>query len=71
MGILLGVDVGTSGLKAIAIDEHTGAVVASEAHGYPLETPRPGWAEQDPADFEAALGLGLREIVAALGQAGP
>ena len=68
MGILLGVDVGTSGLKAIAIDEHTGAVVASEAHGYPLETPRPGWAEQDPADFEAALGLGLREIVAALGK---
>jgi xylulokinase len=67
MGILVGVDVGTSGLKAIAIDEQTGATLASSTQGYPLSTPHPGWAEQDPADFERALGLALREVTATLG----
>jgi xylulokinase len=67
VGVLVGVDVGTSGLKALAIDEETGATVASATHGYPLSTPHPGWAEQDPADFAAALPLALREITARLG----
>jgi xylulokinase len=66
-GTLIGVDVGTSGLKAIAVDEESGKVLASATHGYPLATPRPGWAEQDPTDFERALGLALRELTAALG----
>ncbi|APR83462.1 Xylulose kinase [Minicystis rosea] len=67
MGLLVGIDVGTSGLKAIAIDESTGRVEASATHGYPLATPRPGWAEQDPEDFARALRLALREITATLG----
>jgi xylulokinase len=66
-GLLVGVDVGTSGLKAVAIDEQTGATAASTTQGYPLSTPHPGWAEQDPADFERALGLALRALTAALG----
>jgi xylulokinase len=40
---LVGLDVGTTGVKAVAIDEH-GAVVAKAEEGYPLATPRPGWA---------------------------
>lgn len=68
MGILIGVDVGTSGLKAVAIDEASGQVAASATHGYPLATPRPGWAEQDAEDFAGALGLALREIAGALGK---
>jgi xylulokinase len=47
---LVGLDVGTTGVKAVAIDEH-GAVVARAEEGYPLSTPRPGWAEQDPEDW--------------------
>jgi len=68
MGLLIGIDVGTSGLKAIAIDEGSGRVEASATHGYPLSTPRAGWAEQDPGDFAGALGLALREIAASLGK---
>ena len=44
---LVGIDVGTSGTKAILADE-TGRVEASCTRTYPLNTPRPGWAEQDP-----------------------
>jgi xylulokinase len=47
---LIGLDVGTSGVKGIAID-HDGAVVAVAEESYPLSTPRPGWAEQDPEDW--------------------
>ena len=67
MSLLVGVDVGTSGLKAIAIDSESGRTEASTTHDYPLSTPHPGWAEQDPADFERALGRALRELTAALG----
>jgi xylulokinase len=66
-GLLVGVDVGTSGLKALAIDADSGRAVASASQEYPLDTPRPTWAEQDPADFERALGLALRELTAKLG----
>jgi xylulokinase len=65
--LLVGVDVGTSGLKAIAIDGESGRTEASATHDYPLSTPHAGWAEQDPADFERALGRALRDLAAALG----
>jgi len=48
--VLIGLDIGTTGVKAIAIT-HGGEVVASAEEGYPLSTPRPGWAEQDPEDW--------------------
>jgi xylulokinase len=48
--VLIGLDVGTSGVKGVAIDE-AGAVVAVAEEGYPLSTPQPGWAEQDPEDW--------------------
>jgi xylulokinase len=53
---LVGLDVGTSGVKAVAVSRD-GEVVARAERGYPLSTPRPGWAEQDPEDWwEAAQG---------------
>jgi xylulokinase len=56
--MLVGLDVGTTGVKAIAIDDE-GEVVARAEESYPLSTPQPGWAEQDPDDWvrasEAAL----------------
>ena len=45
MSALLGIDVATTGAKALLIDE-TGAVIASATAGYPLSTPRPLWSEQ-------------------------
>src|SRR4051794_11387662 len=44
---LVGLDVGTSGVKGVAIDD-VGTVLASATEPYPLSTPQPGWAEQDP-----------------------
>ncbi len=47
MSITLGIDVGTSGTKTIAIDEK-GTILASASAEYPCDHPRPGWSEQDP-----------------------
>ena len=68
---LVGLDVGTTSVKGIAIDQ-SGAVVHVAERGYPLSTPRPGWSEQDPelwwkaavevldeCDADRALGIGL------------
>ena len=59
--LVLGIDVGTSGLKAIALGE-SGAVVGRAERSYPLSTPRPGWSEQDPDDWVAAAEEALAEL---------
>jgi len=66
MGTVIGIDVGTSAVKAIAVGED-GTVLERREISYPLSTPRPGWSEQDPEDWwratEQALdGLGGGEI---------
>jgi xylulokinase len=48
--VLIGLDVGTSGVKGVAIEED-GTVAAVAEESYPLSTPQPGWAEQDPEDW--------------------
>ncbi len=50
MTTLVGLDVGTTGIKAVAISPD-GEVLATEEESYPLSTPHPGWAEQDPEDW--------------------
>ena len=50
MRYLLGLDVSTTGSKALLIDE-TGAVVASHSTPNPISQPYPLWSEQDPADW--------------------
>ncbi len=76
MSPLVGLDVGTSGARAVAVDE-AGNVVAEASSGYPLHSPRPGWTEQDPADWwegaKAALGKVAAEVggdVAGIGLTG-
>jgi xylulokinase len=44
---VIGLDVGTTGAKGIALSDD-GRVLASATESYPLSTPQPGWAEQDP-----------------------
>jgi xylulokinase len=63
---LAGIDVGTSGVKGLAIDE-VGSVIARAEAGYPLSTPRPGWSEQDPADWWSASESVLAQLRAAAG----
>ncbi|MFW5995837.1 MAG: xylulokinase [Halanaerobiaceae bacterium] len=50
MEYLLGLDIGTSGVKAVLIDAD-GDVVQTDTCSYPLSTPRAGWAEQNPGDW--------------------
>ena len=50
MSALVGLDVGTSGVKGLALDDE-GRVLARAEAEYSLSTPRPGWAEQDPEDW--------------------
>ena len=58
---LIGLDVGTTGVKAIAISP-AGEVLARVEHEYPLSTPQPGWAEQDPEDWWQASESALAEL---------
>jgi len=64
---LFGIDVGTSGVKGLAIDP-AGAVLASAEVGYPLSTPQPGWAEQDPEDWWKAAQAVLAALEAGAGR---
>ena len=47
---LVGLDVGTSAVKGVAIDEE-GRVLATASAEYPLSRPQPGWSEQEPEDW--------------------
>ena len=60
-GHLLGLDVGTSGVKALLV-AMDGDVVASATTPLVLSTPRPGWAEQDPDAWWAASVASIRSI---------
>jgi xylulokinase len=66
MGLLLGLDISTTGAKALLIDEQ-GNVVASATTEYPHSTPHPLWSEQAPADWWNASCTSIRN---ALQQAG-
>jgi xylulokinase len=53
--VVIGLDLGTGGVRAIAVDLQ-GRLIAQTTSSYPLLTPRPGWTEQNPADWvEASL----------------
>ncbi|ADI14125.1 xylulokinase [Truepera radiovictrix] len=63
--LALGLDLGTSGVRAVAVDER-GALVAEATRTYPLLTPRPGWTEQRPEDWVDASLSALAELAAQL-----
>ncbi len=62
MGAVVGIDVGTSAVKAIAVGED-GTVLERREISYPLSTPRPGWSEQDPEDWWRATERALDGLV--------
>jgi xylulokinase len=69
MAVLLGIDLGTGGARAIAVDPASGRLRAAASAEIPLHTPRPLWAEQDPADWWRAVTGAVRGVVAELGGA--
>ncbi len=62
--LVLGLDLGTSAVKAVAVGAGSGAVAATGSAAYPTHSPLPEQAEQDPADWLRAA----REAVADLGR---
>lgn len=62
MSIFLGVDIGTSGTKTIAINPQ-GKIVAQSSASYPCHHPKPLWSEQDPQDWWQATCKTIRSVV--------
>lgn len=63
MSVYLGIDIGTSGTKTLAIRED-GTILAAATEEYPLSSPQPGWSEQDPADWWRASAESVRKVLA-------
>ena len=66
---LLGIDLGTTGVKALLIEEN-GDVLASATVEYPLLTPQPLWSEQHPEDWWHGTTEAIRAVLAKAGITG-
>ncbi len=62
MSYLLGIDVGTTGTKTILIDTN-GKLISGSTVEYPLSTPHPNWAEQEPAHWWKATVESVRKAL--------
>lgn len=62
MDILLGIDLGTSGVKVLAM-ESSGKILATTSRTYPLYQPRAGWSEQEPEDWWNGVVGAIRDIL--------
>jgi xylulokinase len=60
---LIGLDLGTSALKAVLAHREHGVVAVAE-HAYPMHRPAPGWAENDPEDWLRAAAGAVPELLA-------
>jgi xylulokinase len=63
MKYFLGLDISTTGAKALIIDE-SGKVVSVATTSLTLSTPRPLWSEQNPQDWWEAIKLSIRKSLA-------
>lgn len=66
MALLIGIDVGTGGVKTLAVDE-AGNILARSFREYPLMQPKPGWTEQDPEQWWKATVETLADVASQLG----
>ncbi len=62
MSFYIGIDLGTSGLKAVLVSAE-GEVKGIGSGGYPIDIPRPGYAEQDPLLWYRVLCRSVRDAV--------
>src|ERR1700691_2609721 len=66
-GALVGIDIGTSSAKGLAVDPESGRVLATAEREYPVSSPQVGWSEQAPDAWVAAA----RDVLAGLRSAAP
>ncbi|MEM2930091.1 MAG: xylulokinase [Thermoproteota archaeon] len=64
--LILGLDLGTSSVKATLVDSK-GSVVLSVSRSYPIDSPRPGWCEQDPAIWWRSVRDAVQELLSKTG----
>lgn len=64
MAVYLGIDIGTSGTKTLAVQED-GTILASATVEYPLYSPKPGWSEQEPEDWWQATITSVKKVLKA------
>src|SRR3989441_3134700 len=64
---LLGLDVGTTGVRCVAVDEG-GSLIADASEEYPLYSPHPGWSEQRPEDWWKASQTVIASVAASAGR---
>ena len=69
MSCFLGIDAGTSGVKAVVMDA-SGALLGKGYGECDLITPRPSWVEQDPQAWWEACDAAVRQAVAKSGRGG-
>ena len=62
MSVFLGIDIGTSGTKTLAINEK-GEILADAMATYPCHVPKPLWSEQDPEDWWQATVKTVRAVM--------
>jgi xylulokinase len=62
MAYLLGIDIGTSGTKTLLCDEK-GTVLATAMAEHAISCPRPGWSEQNPIDWWAAVCTATKSVL--------
>ena len=54
MSLYIGIDLGTSAVKLLLMDEN-GDIKNVVSRDYPLEFPQPGWSQQAPEDWKKAV----------------
>ncbi|MFA6449849.1 MAG: FGGY family carbohydrate kinase [bacterium] len=64
--MIVGIDIGTQSLKAVVTDERL-RTRGESSRPYAISYPHPGWAEQNPADWEQALGQAVADALARAG----
>ncbi len=57
----LGVDLGTSSIKLVVMDEK-GAIAATAGAEYGLSFPKPGWSEQNPSDWVKGMKESFKKL---------
>ena len=62
MKYLMGIDISTTGAKALLVNEQ-GKVIAAKSNELPLSTPKPLWSEQDPADWWNGILKSIQELL--------
>ena len=65
--MLLGLDIGTGGTRAVLVDQHGRLVASAAVEHAAFRSPHPGWAEQDPEDWWRAAQGAIRDVMAAAG----